>query len=88
MNKHFSSGGLGITNFDIKEKPIYEAAIIEYNCNNLFIGDAFMPLQDDPNFGALYYKEYRQDLSAFWRIFYRKKAISIILTSAEITCGD
>lgn len=73
--KHWGEGGLGITNFDIEELPLYEDAIKLYGDPTLFISENIMVPECfliPENERCLCCTEWK-DLSAFWRIFDKLK---------------
>jgi len=67
---HWTSGGTGITNFDISQKDIYSAAIKEYGDNDLFIGPA---MSGESETMLALHSHNRNDLSEFWCIFRKIK---------------
>lgn len=84
ISEHWTKGGTGVTNFDKKDRHIYEAAIKEYGNPCLLIVD-----KPHPGPGGYYDKrmektlhslhfvgqagEARTDLSDFWRVFEKIK---------------
>ena len=70
--RHWRKGGTGITNFDKKEKPIYEKAISEYGDDNFFILDRpITGITGLSSYCSLHCKEKMQTFSPFWRTFDR-----------------
>jgi hypothetical protein len=72
----FSHYGDALTNFDVRQKPIYEEAIKRYGDAMFYIGEPITWKSRQPPYEclALRYRGPRGDLSEFWRAFERVKA--------------
>jgi hypothetical protein len=86
INEHFTKGGTAVTNFDAKDREIYEAAIAEYGDPDLVISERPMP--DERGKEITHNKMHslhnlrsdgRKELGEFWKIWRRirdEKAVS------------
>jgi len=72
IDSHFLDGGTGVTNFEMKELPIYEEACKLFGNPLVKVGPPIRPLAHRPqDYRALHVFWGTGDLSAFWRIFER-----------------
>jgi hypothetical protein len=68
----WTDGGTGITNFDPKELPLYEAALEETKDEDLILVSRPFGRFCIPSDYSLHFKRGREkDLSDFWKVFDR-----------------
>jgi hypothetical protein len=91
INNHWTRGGTGVTNFDIKELPVYEEAVRQFNDPNMVISyKALPPLDHNSNYCSLHYTTlsgFGIDLSPFWSLFTQLKA-SGFCVAARVDSGS
>lgn len=63
---HWTQGGIGVTNFDDSQLPIYKAAVEQFGDPAVYISDIpMLPLTT----GKALCATNRSDLSAFWKVW-------------------
>lgn len=70
--EHFGCGGSGVTNFDVKQFPLYEEAVRRFGNPLLVVSQHPMPVHGRyyDSMGSLHWLGLqRRDLSDFWQIF-------------------
>jgi hypothetical protein len=64
-----------LTNFEIGQRPLYEEAIKETGYNEIYIGEAYFPIDISPEDGlcGLYCTSRGRGFSPFWQYIRRRE---------------